>query len=394
MSAPTRPVKPPATIGILGSGQLGRMSAMAAKAMGYRVVVLSPERGSPAGQVCDEELVAPYTDPDALDALARQADVVTYEFENVPAATAARLEARGIVHPSSRILHLCQNRLREKETLRRLGVPVTDFAPVDDVAQLRAAAEELGYPCVLKTAEGGYDGKGQVVLYGPEDVAARREDIDAALAGPPPAGGGARCILEAFVPFERELSVIVARNGQGQCASFPVAENVHVDNILHRTAAPAPIRDDEAELARRLAERVAEGLGLVGVMGVEMFARPGVLLVNEVAPRPHNSGHYTLDACVTSQFEQHVRAVCGLPLGSVRQLQAAVMLNILGQHVPPLLDRLETVLGRPNVKVHLYGKAKALPNRKMGHLTVLADTVEEALAEGEALWSALLPDRA
>src|SRR5690606_4505826 len=237
MSRAARAVKPPATIGILGSGQLGRMSAMAAKTMGYRVVVLGPERGSPAGQVSDRELVAPYTDPDALDALAREAHVVTYEFENVPAATAARLEARGIVHPSSRILHLSQNRIREKEALRQLGLPVTAFAPVDDADQLRAAAEELGYPCVLKTAEGGYDGKGQVVLRGPEDVAARRADIDAALAGPPPAGGGARCILEAFVPFERELSVIVARNGQGQCASFPVAENVHVDNILHRTTA-------------------------------------------------------------------------------------------------------------------------------------------------------------
>lgn len=372
-------IAPPRTIGILGGGQLGRMSAMAAKAMGYRVIVLTPEADSPCSQVCDEAIVAPYDDEGALERLVQQADVVTYEFENVPAHAAAWLEERTVVRPSSRILHTCRHRLREKQALSALGVPTAAFAPIDTKEDLAPAARRLGFPAVLKTTTGGYDGKGQRVV-------ASMAELEQAYDALRPA---ASLILEAFVPFQRELSVIVARNARGEGATFPVVENVHHDNILHRSAAPAPIDADQARKAQQLAVQIAEGLGLVGVMGVEMFAGDDFLLVNELAPRPHNSGHYTLDACVTSQFEQHVRAVCNLPLGSTEQHHAAVMVNVLGQHVASLLKNAAGVLSHPRVKLHLYGKKDALPQRKMGHITVLGSSVEEALRVADDVWSRL-----
>lgn len=372
-------IVPPQTIGILGGGQLGRMSAMAAKAMGYRVVVLTPEADSPCSQVCDAAIVAPYDDEAALESLVEQVDVVTYEFENVPAHAAAWLEERTIVRPSSRLLHTCRHRLREKQALNELGVPTAAFAPVDTKDDLAPAAQRLGFPAVLKTTTGGYDGKGQRIV---SSMAALEQAYDELRPA-------ASLILEAFVPFRRELSVIVARSARGECATFPVVENVHQANILHRSAAPAPIELEQARQAQELAVRIAEGLNLVGVMGVEMFAGDDFLYVNELAPRPHNSGHYTMDACVTSQFEQHIRAICNLPLGSTEQHHAAVMVNVLGQHVTPLLENIAGVLSHPRIKLHLYGKKDALPQRKMGHLTVLAPSVVEALRAADYIWHQL-----
>ena len=378
------PILPGATIGILGGGQLGRMSAMAAKRMGYRVVVLTPEVNSPCAQVCDQDLVAPYDDPQALETLLQQAQVVTYEFENVPAQAVARLESQGLAFPSSRILEICQHRLKEKQALRELGIPTADFAAVRSLADLEAAAARLGYPCVLKTVSGGYDGKGQYVIRSADDLAP-------AYAALSPLAR--ELILEAFVSFERELSIIVARNRRGECATFPLAENLHVQNILHRTLAPAPVSEAKAQEAAQLGRRIAEGMDLVGLISVELFDTPGGLLVNELAPRPHNSGHFTLEACVTSQFEQHIRAVCGLPLGSTAQWQPAVMLNILGQHLPGLLANLEKVLRAGDVKVHLYGKSEARHHRKMGHVTILAPTPQAALERAEAVWRLITGDR-
>ena len=351
------PLPPGSRFGILGGGQLGRMTALAAARLGYRCHVFCPSEGEPALQVVAARTVAAYDDPAALDAFARAVDVVTFEFENVPAGTVQRLESKVPVRPGSRALHLTQNRLREKEFLRSIGVPTADFREIGDPAALARALREIGRPAVLKSAMFGYDGKGQVVI---GRDGAPGEAWAAMVAAPG--------ILESFIDFSAEISVIVARGLDGAVASYDPVENRHVDHILDTTIAPARLPPPLRQEAEARARHIAEALELVGLVAVEMFVtRDNRLLVNELAPRPHNSGHWTIDACATSQFEQLVRAVCGLPLGSTERHSDAVMKNLIGDGVKDWLD----ILAEPGARLHLYGKAPARPRRKMGHVTRL-----------------------
>ncbi|MFT8872140.1 MAG: 5-(carboxyamino)imidazole ribonucleotide synthase [Sporolactobacillus sp.] len=368
----TRTILPGATIGILGGGQLGRMMAIAAKQMGYRIAVLDPTVDCPCAQVADRAIVADYDDLAAAEALAACADVVTYEFENVSVQTADYLQTSSYLPQGYRLLDITKDRLREKAAIQKAGLPVAAYASVRSEAELSEALRLIGFPSVLKTTEGGYDGKGQYVLRSAADLAEAQPYI-----------GTTPFELEEFLPFEKELSVIVTRSTAGETGVFPVAENIHRHNILHHTVVPARISSQLYEEAAGYALRLAEALDLVGTLAVEMFVGcDGRLYVNETAPRPHNSGHFSINACETSQFEQHVRAICGLPLGSTRLLSPAVMMNILGEHVQPVLDKAGLLGG---AHVHLYGKAEARVGRKMGHLTILGATAEDALAKAEAL---------
>jgi 5-(carboxyamino)imidazole ribonucleotide synthase len=359
------------------------MFAIAARRMGYRVHTLSPDRDTPTGQVADVAVCAPYDDLDAVRQFAASVSVVTFEFENVPAATAAAAAERAPVRPSGRVLHVCQQRLREKAFLRDAGLPVTDFVAVRTAEDLRAGLARLGTPAILKTAAFGYDGKGQ----------ARVGSLASAEAGWA-ALGGQECILEAEVPFEREVSVVAARGGDGAFAHWGVIENVHARHILDLSVAPAAMAPRLTTQAVELARQVLDRLEVTGILCVEMFVAPrGRLLINELAPRPHNSGHFTVDASLTSQFEQQLRAVCGLPLGSTDLLRPAAMANLLGD----LWARGEPDWARacafPEVKLHLYGKTEPRPRRKMGHLTALAATAaaarERVLEARRALESSL-----
>jgi 5-(carboxyamino)imidazole ribonucleotide synthase len=364
-----RTLLPGATIGVLGSGQLGRMFAMAARRMGYLVHTYSPQTDTPTGQVADVEVTAPYEDLAAVRRFASRVEVVTFEFENVPAATVEALSGIVPVRPGGAALYTTQHRLREKTFLAQAGIPVTPFQHVRTLAELNAALDALGCPAVLKTAGFGYDGKGQRLI---KSHAESTEAFDAL--------GGREAVLEAFVDFECEVSVVCARGADGEIAHYGVVENSHERHILDCTIAPARVSAEVAREATGIAASLLEELGLVGVLCVEFFLRrDGKLFVNELAPRPHNSGHYTIDACVTSQFEQQVRAVCGLPLGMTEQLRPAAMANLLGdlwQHGEP---DWRAACALPNVKLHLYGKHEARAGRKMGHLTALAPTTDEAL---------------
>lgn len=380
------PVLPGSTIGVLGGGQLGRMLALAGRAMGYRFATLDPTPDSPCGQVADVQITASYDDRQAALKLAEQSDVITYEFENVDASVAALLEQTARVPQGSRLLHVTQHRLREKRALEAAGVPVAPYREVGRLEDLQAAVRDLGLPGVLKTVTGGYDGKGQQVIRQEADVA----EAYAALGGP-----STLLIYEQFIRFERELSVIAARSPGGETVSFPPAENVHVDNILHLSIVPGNISREIAERARRLAETVAAALDVAGLLGVELFqTADGELYVNELAPRPHNSGHYTMDACNVSQFEQHVRAICGLPLIKPKLLTPVVMVNVLGEHVAPLLQFLardgerELLARGITPKIHLYGKQEAKPQRKMGHVNLLTDDADAAVhwVETSNIW--------
>lgn len=363
-----KPILPGSTVGVLGSGQLGRMLAIAARRMGYRVHTLSPEHDTPTGQVADREVQASYEDLDAVRDFARLVDVVTFEFENVPAATARAAAEHTAVRPAGAVLHATQNRLREKGFLSGAGIPVPRYVAVRSAEELRRGLSEVGCPAVLKTADWGYDGKGQAKIY-------RIEEADAAWSSLTTE----EAILEAFVDFEREVSVVAARGLDGSFAHFGVLANDHRNHILDVTVAPAPVSAQVEREAVEIARGILEGLEVVGVLCVEMFlARDGRLLVNELAPRPHNSGHLTFDACVTSQFEQQLRAVCGLPLGSTDLLRPAAMANLLGDLWSGGEPDWAAACRFPEVKVHLYGKAKARPGRKMGHLTAMAATPEEA----------------
>jgi 5-(carboxyamino)imidazole ribonucleotide synthase len=346
------------------------MIALAGRAMGYRFVTMDPTADAPCGQVSDRQIVASFDDVQGALQLAEQSDVITYEFENVDAEVAEVLESRSFVPQGSRLLRITQNRIREKTAIQSIGIPVAPFRVIHSLSDLQQAVEELGLPVVLKTAMGGYDGKGQRVL---------RERSETSGAYAALAQSGAELIAEKFIPFEKELSVIAARNLSGQLATFPVAENIHRENILHLSIVPARTSEPIKRKAEEIARQIAEKLDLVGLLAVEMFlAADGEIYVNELAPRPHNSGHYTMDACVTSQFEQHVRAICNLPLGSAKLLSPVVMVNILGEHLQPVLDKVGQL--PPAGKLHLYGKKESKAKRKMGHLNVVADTVEEAIA--------------
>jgi 5-(carboxyamino)imidazole ribonucleotide synthase len=382
------PLLPGATIGIVGGGQLGRMTAVEARRMGYRTIVIDPMDDSPGAQVADRRVAAPLDDMDAIRDLARHADVVTLEWENADVQALRQLEGVVPLFPGTHVLEVAQHRLREKETARRLGVPTAEFRAVTTLAELETAVAELGVPAVLKTVRGGYDGKGQAVIRS----AAECGEAFEAVGG----GAGTELILEAWVDFELEASVICARSTTGEIASFPAGENVHRNGILDTTLAPARIPEGIAREAAQIAECMAEGLDVVGLLAIELFlGRDGTLRLNEIAPRPHNSGHHTLEACVVSQFEQHVRAVCGLPLGSPALLRPAVMINLLGEHLPPqgAAGNWLAAFDEPDVHLHLYGKHEAHPGRKMGHLTVLADTQEEALARAHHVRSRLASPR-
>lgn len=357
------PLKPGSVIGILGGGQLGRMLALAAARLGFRTHVYCPDEDRPAAFVAAGCTPKPYDDEASLEEFARSTDVVTYEFENVPVA-AARFLARHVpVWPPPEALAVAQDRLREKSFFVDAGIATAPFAAVDDAASLAQGLAKTGLPAVLKTRRFGYDGKGQAFV---TDAAAAAEAV-AAL-------GGGGLLIEGFVAFEREISVIVARGADGEARCYDPAWNIHENHILARSIVPSGIDPEIAAAARGLAVRIADRLDYVGVMGVEMFletsGEPGRqprLFVNEMAPRVHNSGHWTLDACVVSQFEQHVRAICGWPLGSVERHSDAVMANLLGDAV----DGWPRLAREPDTAIHIYGKAKAMPGRKMGHVTRL-----------------------
>ena len=351
---------PGATIGILGGGQLGRMTALAAARLGYRAHVFAPEPDGPAAQVTDLATVAPYDDPAALARFARAVDVVTIEFENLPLVALRKLARVRPMRPAPEVLAICQDRLKEKAFLDEIGVPVTPHWPVRDGRELARALRAHGGRAVLKTTRFGYDGKGQSSLEPDADADAAWTRLRAEVG-----------ILEAWVDFEREISVITARAADGARATYPPVENRHENHILARTVAPAAIAPELAAEAQALAERIAAALGVVGLLAVEMFmTRDGRLLVNELAPRPHNSGHWTIDACATSQFEQLVRAVCGLPLGVPEPFAGAIMDNLLGAAV----EAWPELLAEPGARVHLYGKREVRPGRKLGHVTRLTPT--------------------
>ncbi|HVK02012.1 MAG TPA: 5-(carboxyamino)imidazole ribonucleotide synthase [Armatimonadaceae bacterium] len=377
------PLLPGATLGMLGSGQLGRMFAIAARQMGYRVHVFSPDADSPTGQIADREVSALYDDGEAVREFARRVGAVSFEFENVPSTAVAHVEAEGVpVRPGADVLHVTQNRLREKSFVRSLGIATPDFAAVTSPETLDAALATIGVPAVLKTAGSGYDGKGQRVLRRADEARPAWEAL-----------GRVECILEGFVEFAFEGSVVAARGADGTYADYGLVRNEHANHILDVTQAPAPgvppaLAAEASETARAILER----LGVVGVLCVEFFVTTGgKLLVNEMAPRPHNSGHYTIDACVTSQFEQQVRTLCGLPLGSPAMLRpGAAMANLLGdlwQNGEP--DWAGMLAAFPDVNLHLYGKRDAKPGRKMGHLAAAADTPEQAAERVRAARAAL-----
>jgi 5-(carboxyamino)imidazole ribonucleotide synthase len=370
MNLSSQVILPGDTIGIIGGGQLGRMMALAAKAQGFRIAVLEPTPDSPCGQVADFEIIGAYDDRKAIRQLAAVSDVITYEFENIDADTLAWICEQSYVPQGPLLLAITQDRIKEKAAITDAGVEVAPYEVIESVEDLVTKMKSLGFPAVLKTARGGYDGKGQFIIKNANDL---KQGDSLLLNGP--------CVLEKWIPFEKEISVIVTRRMDGETAIFPVAENIHIDNILHQTIVPARVSDEVKDEAIQKAKKIADSLGLVGTLAVEMFVtEEGHIYINELAPRPHNSGHYTIEACETSQFEQHIRAICHWPLGSTKLLKPAVMVNLLGEHIEGLLEEI------PNLydwKVHLYGKKEAKVKRKMGHITVLRDDVTQALNEIE-----------
>lgn len=376
-----RVILPGAAVGVLGSGQLGRMFAIAARRMGYRVHTFSPDTDTPTGQVADLEIVAPYEDLDAVRRFARQVRVVTFEFENVPAETAAAAAECSQVRPRGEVLHTTQNRLREKNFLAANGFPLAPFRPVRSLEDLTRALSEIGPKAILKTAGFGYDGKGQIKIHAlsAAEEAWRRMN-------------GQECVLESWIEFEKEVSVVAVRGVDGSFVHYGVVENDHKNHILDLTRAPGRVSPELAAEAIEIARAVLEKLEVVGVLCVEFFVTAsGKLLINELAPRPHNSGHFTFDACVTSQFEQQLRAACGLPLGSTELLRPAAMSNLMGDLWDHGEPNWAAALSLPNVKLHLYGKMSARPGRKMGHLTALGQTADEAVATAIAARNLLLP---
>jgi 5-(carboxyamino)imidazole ribonucleotide synthase len=378
-------IMPGATIGILGGGQLGRMLALAGRNMGYRFVTLDPTEDSPCGQVADTQITANYDDAAAARILAERSDVITYEFENVDAKVTELLMEEAYVPQGSQLLYTTQHRLREKKAIEASGVPVAPYEEITSAEQLREAVLRLGTPSVLKTATGGYDGKGQWVIRSLDEVQKAYDTLSRART---------ELVLEQFIHFDKELSVIAARSPRGEVKAFPAAENIHVDNILHLSIVPARIPQSVQKEAEELAMQIASSLGVIGLIAVELFlTKDGQLFVNELAPRPHNSGHYTMEACRTSQFEQHLRAICNLPLGSTELMSPVVMVNVLGEHVQPLLEIIEQTAFADeeqgiSAKIHLYGKHEAIEKRKMGHINLLTPNVQRALdwIERAGIW--------
>jgi 5-(carboxyamino)imidazole ribonucleotide synthase len=355
---------PVQTIGVIGGGQLGRMFALDAKRMGYDVLTLDPQERSPAGQVADEQIVAAYDDVAAIEELGRRSDIVTYEFENVAIRSVEHLEQLGHrVSPSSSVLRVTQDRILEKRFVRECGIATAAFAPVDSAADLAEMAANVGFPAVLKTVRGGYDGKGQWRVASPAEA-------EAAVAQ----SHGAPLIAERFVEFMCELSVVATRNARDEVVTYPTVENTHDRGILATTIAPARVSQETSERAQAMAATIGRRLGIVGTYCVEFFlAANQELLVNEIAPRPHNSGHYTIDVMPCSQYEQHVRAICELPLSPPHMLSNAIMVNILGGGNGDHLAGVSELLRDPSIVLHMYGKHHAVAQRKMGHFTMLVD---------------------
>lgn len=378
-------ILPPATLGLLGGGQLGRYFTISARNMGYRVWVLDPDEDSPAGRLADRHLCASYDDREALAALAANAAVVTCEFENVPASSAEWLAERVLLRPDPRALAVAQDRIAEKRFLAEAGVAVAPWLPIEDIDAARAAVPDWSFPAILKTARLGYDGKGQIPVSASGSVARAFRQL-----------GEVPCVLEQQVDLQREISVVLARGPDGRCRCFPASENAHRAGILHLSRVPARITDEARAQAEAVAQHIAERIDYCGVLAVEFFLTESAqLLVNEIAPRPHNSGHYTLDAVTVSQFEQQVRAVCGLALVPPELIAPAAMLNLLGDLWPedasvPDFSRL---LSRSRVRLHLYGKPVARPGRKMGHVNVLGVPGEVDASQparlAETLWAEL-----
>lgn len=366
-------ILPYRTIGIIGGGQLGRMMALAAKAMGYNIAVLDPTPNSPCGQVADVEITASFNDLEAIKQLATISDIITYEFENIDYHALTYLEEQAYIPQGSKLLYITQHRFKEKQAIADMGIPVAPFTLIQAQKDLQ---EAVSYPSVLKTTTGGYDGKGQVVIRTEKDLQAAFSLIEQQA-----------CILEKWIPFTKEISVIVARSTTGELSIFPVAENIHVDNILHQTIVPARISSQVEKKAMEYAMKIADELQLVGTLAIEMFVTENEeIYINELAPRPHNSGHYTIDGCETSQFEQHIRAICGIPLGKTTLHKPVLMVNILGEHMNDLMKYMPLL---PTSKLHLYGKKEAKIKRKMGHINILYDNLEEALysADVTGIWN-------
>lgn len=360
-------ILPPKTIGIIGGGQLGRMMAIAARYMGYRIIVLDPTPNCPTAQIADEQITAPYDDMNAIRELVEKADVVTYEFENVDLEAARYIEAKGKLPQGAYALEVTQNREAEKTLMKENGIPVPPFSIVRDGKECRTALEHTSFPAVIKTCRGGYDGKGQLKLES-------ESDIEAAVRF---AEQGGTFIIEEWIDFDKEISVVFTRSQDGEIAFFPLAENVHRDHILAETYAPANVPETVKEKALAAAKVLAEKINVVGTFAIEMFVKGDDIYINEMAPRPHNSGHYTIESCNVSQFEQHIRAICLLPLKKIEQHKPALMINVLGEDV----GRAQKALQRlPKASVHLYGKVEAKPKRKMGHITFIADNFEELAA--------------
>lgn len=363
-------ILPGQTIGIIGGGQLGRMMALAAKASGFKIAVLDPTLNCPCAQVADIEITGQYTDIEALQKLADVSDVITFEFENISFEALDWLREHAYIPQGSELLKITQNRLTEKAAIIRAGAAVAPYFEVKETSDIYDKIDKIGFPCVLKTISGGYDGKGQLVIRTRADIEQAKALLQKGV-----------CVLEAWITFDKEISVIVTRKASGDARHFPVAENIHIDNILHESIVPARISKKAENEAVNQALQLAEKLELVGTLAVEMFlTKDDEIIINELAPRPHNSGHYTIEACETSQFEQHIRAICNWPLASTALLKPAVMVNILGEHVEPIMYNIPKQL---DWKLHLYGKDEAKYKRKMGHVTILRPTVESALSDVE-----------
>lgn len=374
-------ILPGQTIGIIGGGQLGRMMALAAKEAGFKIAVLDPAMDSPAGQIADVQLIAPYNDIEALEELAAVSDVITYEFENIDVEGLKRLCEISYVPQGSDLIRITQNRVAEKEELTKAGVSVAKYIVAESYAGLLEKSSSLDYPFIVKTARGGYDGKGQQTITSQAELKLAEQLFENGV-----------CVAEQFVDFTKEISVIIQRNGYGETAILPIGENIHKNHILHETIVPARVDAVTIAEATEAAEAIAEHLEMVGTLAVEMFVlKDGSVMVNELAPRPHNSGHYSIEGTNSSQFHQHVRAICGWPLRKPELWSDTVMVNVLGQHVAPLTSKIAQY---PNWSIHLYGKEEAKHNRKMGHVTILTKDLESALNEIDAsgIWTEKLEE--
>lgn len=374
-------ILPNSTIGMLGGGQLGRMFVSAAHDLGYRVIVLEPDPYSPAGLIANEHLVAAYDDVDAIIQLAQGCDVITTEFENIPAHVLDTLSASCAVHPKASAVEKAQNRIVEKAFIRSCGLLPVPYGSITTYSEIAPAIDKIEFPAIMKTARFGYDGKGQCRVDSLDEVKQAYRDFEQQ-----------HCVLEQMIDLKCEISVVLARNEAGESCYFPVAENIHIDGILHQSVVPARVDDDIAQSAQVAAKRIADKLDYVGVLAVEFFiTQKGELLINEIAPRTHNSGHYTMDACITSQFEQQVRAICGLPFADTSLLSPVVMTNMLGNcwdlsEEKPALN-WSAILGSTKSKLHLYAKRDARIGRKMGHFNTLATTNKEALQEANRIFT-------